>query len=255
MEAEFTEKDKLQAEVRKLRAEIKLLARPYLQQPTSWIALGTLALSLVANYMQHSESQSDSKLAQASAKEANAQRTTYQYDVDRLADKELQLQAAVKAKQIVLDEQGVQFADYTQKLHDLQEQISRVGATKESLAKIVDDLKRSTQQFERSSTETAQSLSTPISKTHDIGSARKLEEKGFALLIAGDFEGAQTAFAGSENANNGYHQSYEIARLLRQNRMRLVDPEVRKSVLQTISTRYSLYASDEQLKLLKALAK
>lgn len=255
MEEKFTENDKLQAEVQKLRAEATNLSRSYLQQPASWIALGSLAISLVANYAQHSDAQNKNTLAQTSEKLARIEEKEHQLNKEKLAEQELQLGVSVAAKQRALDEQLAQFAGFEQKLKDIQVEIAKAGATKESIAKATEDLQNSTQKFARSNAETALVLSTPINKTHDIGTARELEIKGFDLLIAGDFEGALAAFSGSENANNSYHHAYEISRLLRQNRAQFSDQAVRKNILQTITSRYSLYATGEQVKSLKAIAK
>jgi hypothetical protein len=60
-------------------------------------------------------------------------------------------------------------------------------------------------------------------KATDSNSAESWEEKGFIYLINHDVENAISAFRNSENASNSYHQVYEIARYLTENRSKLAD--------------------------------
>lgn len=78
-------------------------------------------------------------------------------------------------------------------------------------------------------------------KTSDSNSAESWEEKGFIYLLNHDVENAITAFRNSENASNSYHQVYEIARYLTENRTKLADSnsEFWKTALRKITSDYS----------------
>jgi signal transduction histidine kinase len=54
--------------------------------------------------------------------------------------------------------------------------------------------------------------------------ARRFENEGYLCLLDRDVQCAITAFRKSENAFNGYHQVYEIARFLDRNKQALSDP-------------------------------
>ena len=71
--------------------------------------------------------------------------------------------------------------------------------------------------------------------------AKELEDKGFSYLIQGDMEMAINSFTQSENAYNGYHMVYDIARYLKANKdkLELNNPESRKLVYATILSKYS----------------
>lgn len=60
--------------------------------------------------------------------------------------------------------------------------------------------------------------------TGGTSSAKEWEEKGFQYLLNRDIENAILAFQNSENSQNGYHQVYEIARFLSENKNSLTDP-------------------------------
>lgn len=60
-------------------------------------------------------------------------------------------------------------------------------------------------------------------KTDNFNSAQLWEEKGFSYLLNHDIENAISAFRNSENTSNAYHQVYEIARYLSENRSKLTD--------------------------------
>jgi hypothetical protein len=78
-------------------------------------------------------------------------------------------------------------------------------------------------------------------KTGDSNSAQSWEEKGFLYLLSHDVENAITAFRNSENASNTYHQVYEIARYLNENKSKLADSNADfwKTALRKITTDFS----------------
>lgn len=84
--------------------------------------------------------------------------------------------------------------------------------------------------------------------------AREKEREGFMALIDGKFDAAGKAFQASEDAVNGYHYAYELARLVRKRRADLDDPAKRKDVFREIVTRYTLGAPRELVDRLRELA-
>jgi hypothetical protein len=84
--------------------------------------------------------------------------------------------------------------------------------------------------------------------------AKEYERYGFQCLIDGRYNDAWAYFVDAENADNGYHMAYEIARLIRLRRPDLDDPVKRKEVLSQIVGQYSLGAPLDLLNKLKALS-
>lgn len=251
----FTEDDKRDVEVLKLWAEERSLTRPYIAQPATWIAIGTLAISLGANWVQYSEAESKARAAKAAEDLAHAQEVVYKLEVEKLADRGTQLTAMIQTRQRTLDEQSEQMAEFESKLKAVQTEIAQAGATKERLGQVVADLQASLQKASQSAQETSQALAKPIGTNGDRNSARIHDSKGYQLLIEGDFPDAQKEFTAAEDAYNGYHFSYEIARLLRQRRASFEDPVVRKEIYRTVVSKYSGYATTEQQEKLKSLSK
>lgn len=64
---------------------------------------------------------------------------------------------------------------------------------------------------------------TKLIKSNSFNSAGEWEAKGFQYLLNHDVENAISAFRTSENTSNAYHQVYEIARYLSENKTKLTD--------------------------------
>ena len=77
--------------------------------------------------------------------------------------------------------------------------------------------------------------------------AAKREREGFSALLEGDVERSIIAFETAERAFPGFHQVYEISRLLRQHRDDFDDSTVRRDVLSTIVGSLSWKAPDDLL--------
>ena len=164
----------------------------------------------------------------------------------KLAEREEQLTASVNAKLKRLEEASKQVADVEASLTALQSQLASDQISKDAFAKAITD---SAQEVKKISSNTARDLAKPLDIAHEM------ELQGFNALVDGNFEAAQSAFQASENAVNGYHHSYELARLLRQRRDDLKDPVKKKEILQTIITKYYGYAPPEQIQKLREMAK
>jgi len=98
------------------------------------------------------------------------------------------------------------------------------------------------------------SLIKEMSKTHSeaafqpvvsVVQAADYERQGYEALQQKNFEAAKAAFKQSEDAYNGYHNSYEIYRLLNKNKDTLLTAEGQHKVLQTIQTRYNWKAPEK----------
>ncbi|MEO6589792.1 MAG: DUF308 domain-containing protein [Pyrinomonadaceae bacterium] len=83
--------------------------------------------------------------------------------------------------------------------------------------------------------------------------AKVKEREGFENLIAGDYESSINAFQTSEDAWNGYHNTYDIARLLRKNKTQMDEPGKKKEVFGIIVSQYSYGAPTDLLEQIKAI--
>ncbi len=89
------------------------------------------------------------------------------------------------------------------------------------------------------------SSSFKISAYKNEASAKQYEQEGYKALIDGDIEKAISAFTASENAYNGYHQVYELARYLRTNTAQFAVPDGRKDMIGVVLGKFSGYASPD----------
>jgi len=83
--------------------------------------------------------------------------------------------------------------------------------------------------------------------------AAQNEREGFERLISGDYEGAMNAFKAAENAYHSYHQVYELARLIKEKKSELGDPNKRKDFLQVIVTQFAYGAPQDLMERLRAI--
>ena len=97
--------------------------------------------------------------------------------------------------------------------------------------------------------------SNAAKKLEDYQVASIEERKGFESLVAGKYDEARQHFENAESSYPGYHNVYEIARLLRRKKAELENPEARKKVLITILTSYSYKAPADLLEQLKMLTR
>jgi hypothetical protein len=81
------------------------------------------------------------------------------------------------------------------------------------------------------------------------------EKEGFDELINGNIAQSITAFEMVEQSYPTFHQAYEIAAFLKQNRNRFNDPSSRKAIYQKMVSDYSSYASKEQQQQLLKLSR
>lgn len=85
-----------------------------------------------------------------------------------------------------------------------------------------------------------------VNANPDVADARSLEREGFLALRREDYAGAARLFTKSENAYNGFHSVYELAKLLRNNATAMQkDSIVKREILKSINDKYSGYAPGE----------
>lgn len=78
------------------------------------------------------------------------------------------------------------------------------------------------------------------------------EREGFRYLIKGDFAAAQRVFLEAEQLYPGYHQVYEIARLLQQHGEELKTKEGQREIYNIIVTKMSYRAPGDLLEQLRS---
>jgi hypothetical protein len=85
--------------------------------------------------------------------------------------------------------------------------------------------------------------------------ASEKEREGFESLLAGDYDNAIKAFQSAEAAYPSYHQVYELARLIRQKKPDLADPERRKELFRLVVSQYAYGAPSDLLERLREMSK
>lgn len=99
---------------------------------------------------------------------------------------------------------------------------------------------------QRNRTKDSLIIANPMAATTIIGEAKKnrdtalfLNKRGYELLKERDFPHALKCFQASENAYNGFADSYEMAFLLRKNRDKFNSSQGQEYLMQTIYSQYN----------------
>ena len=247
----YSETDKLQNEVEKLIAEVKILKKPYLQ-PTFWIGVIALGVSVAGNIGQSLTYESRATIAKADVAQAKLDRIEMekkrdeaQNELDKLQSQLLSIQETIgQAKQESNSTQVQErLIEVEKKLTNLQD---TTQTTQQSLATSESSAVREFRETQQNTPKSA-----PISR---LLTAKEKEREGFQNLLDGDYDNAIAAFQAAENAYNSYHNVYEIARLLRQNKSQMNDPAKKKEIFQKIVKDYSYGAPPDLLQQVKAIA-
>ena len=82
--------------------------------------------------------------------------------------------------------------------------------------------------------------------------AYQLDRDGFAALVKNDFEKALVKFTAAEKTSPSFHMSYEISRLLRNNRKDFSNPRQQQLIKKQIIEKFSWKAPPDLLKILKS---
>lgn len=88
----------------------------------------------------------------------------------------------------------------------------------------------------------------------DRETASRKEYEGFQNLVAGEYDKSLKAFQDAENIFNGYHNVYELARLIRLRKNDFKDPKKRQEIFHLIVTKYRDGIPPDFLPTLKQLA-
>lgn len=249
----YTNDDKLQWEVQKLQAEAKNLSRPFVRQPAFWIGLGTLTLSLGTNLAQLSNAERTRQLAEINTEKLRL-------DAGKLEVQKSELETALRDQRTQLASLRDELENQQLSLRALKKDIANADATRESLLRSVTDLEQRTANLDKIAETTAKTLASSgtvhkPSITRDTERATQLELQGFTALANGNFIEAKRLFDSSESAANGFHFSYEWARLLRTHQPELATSEGQRAILQfALSKGYTSYAPEELRTKLRQLA-
>jgi hypothetical protein len=243
----YATQDKLDAEVEKLRAEVRVIKKPWLQ-PTMWIGVVALAASVTSNIWQYWSSDIKSERAQNQLTKATLE--FEKLDLDRT-----KLEKQVDAAKALL-------AEHEAKLADVEREIAaaRQLATSPDVKNALTRAEQNLSTLGKSSQDTSDKLdaekSSSTTEVRDrLQTAQTMEREGFQNLVKGDFDKAIAAFEASEKALNSYHSVYEIARLLRRNQARLNTEEEKKAILQTVVNHHAYGAPPDLLQQLKSVSK
>jgi hypothetical protein len=223
----------------KIIAEIKVLKKPYLQL-SFWVGLVALGLSIAGNVGQALTYESRAVIAKADVAQAKLDmiEMNNKRDLAKAEFEKLQLGLNEIKNSVSEAQQSAASPQAQQTLKDVENKISNLEQTTQATA---DNLDKTESQ---ATTKFLGKLST----------AKEKEREGFQSLIDGDYDGAIKSFQEAEDSFNTYHNVYDIAKLLRENRSRIDDPAVKKEVFKTIVNRHAYGAPPDLFKEVKAIA-
>lgn len=235
----YKPEDKLEYEVEKIIAEIKVLKKPYLQL-SFWVGLVALGLSIAGNVGQALTYESRAVIAKADAAQARL-------DMIEMNNKRDLAKAEFEKLQLGLNEiknsvtEAQQSAVSVQTQNTLKDVEQKINSLEQTTQASVDTLDKS------------ESAATTNFRGK-LATAKEKEREGFQNLLDGNYDDAIKSFQESEDSLNGYHSAYEIARLLRDNKHKLVDPAEKKEVYKTIANEHAYGAPPDLLKKVKVIA-
>ncbi|HEV7644276.1 MAG TPA: hypothetical protein VGO50_10070 [Pyrinomonadaceae bacterium] len=245
---QYGPEDKLQIEVEKIKEEVKLMKKPYLQL-TFWVGVVALTLSLGSNLAQwfiltDDEQTYKSKLIIAKAELTKAE------DAKKEAEA-AQKQAETATKDIIArgDQANTEYNKLQTDLAEIRKQVSTVkdSSNSETVRSSLGKVEQTVTNLETSTKNAKEAFNAAIQVT-PLQIAITKEKEGFQDLINGDYLAASVAFQASENAYPSYHNVYELAKLLRENQSYMNDPIKKRQVFQTIINKYSYGAPPDQWK-------
>lgn len=236
----FTTEDKLQFEVEKLREEIRNFKKPFWHNPIGLIALTTVFISIGTIFFNVYNGILENKLAKIENSELRNLRSKLKKESDSLHE----------AKTILVRE------------------TSKQNMIKTVLKKEIDSIILVLKKIEKSKSETEKTLLTEDltnklkrsafkqNSSVNIENAIKKEKEGYRHLINGKFDLALLSFTESENAYNGYKNSYELAKLIMNDKGATDGNTVdQKKVIQEIVTKYIAFIPEEYKKEIREIAR
>ncbi len=248
----ITQEDKLRYEIEKLELEIKEKRRSFFNQPTFWIPVITIAISLIGNILQWSNSENEKTLVDIQIAQTKLDRDRTQIQLDALKQQLQDAQSIYEATNQKIAEAEQRLQEATNKLAQSESQSPQLKAVAAEAGRILADARQSNQRALEGLRATEAIGSQP---GRNPALAAQKEREGFEKLIAGDYDGAAQAFQAAEDASHGYHSVYELARLVRSKRADLDDPAKRKEVFRTIVTKHSFGAPADLINKLREMSK
>ncbi|MEO6725878.1 MAG: hypothetical protein ABIU20_04335 [Blastocatellia bacterium] len=247
----FTPEDKLRFEIEKLQLDIQEKKRAFFNQPSFWIPVLTVAISLSGNLFQWSNSKNEKTLVDIQIAQAKL-------DKQKADDQLKALQQQIDAAQAAFESTNQRIADAEKRLQEATEKLGasqspQVAAAAAEAGRVLADAR----QINQRGLEGLRSvdITGPQRAGKNTSLATTKEREGFEKLIAGDYDGAAQAFQDAENALSGFHSAYELSRLIRSRRSDLNDPAKRKEVFQIIVNKLSFGAPPEVISKMKELSK
>jgi len=235
----YKPEDKLEYEVEKIIAEIKVLKKPYLQL-SFWVGIIALGLSFAGNVGQALTYESRAVIAKADVAQAKL-------DMLDMNNKRDLAKAEFEKVQMGLNEIKASVAKVQETAVSPQTQESLKDVEKQLLT-----LEQTTQATTDNLDKSESSATTTF--RGKLATAKEKEREGFQSLIDGNYDDAINSFQESEDSFNTYHNAYDIAKLLRENKTRLNDPTVKKEVFKTIVNKHSYGAPSDLFKEVKVIA-
>ncbi len=235
----YKPEDKLEYEVEKIIAEIKILKKPYLQI-SFWVGLIALGISVAGNVGQALTYESRATIAKADVAQAKLDmlEMNKKRDLAKAEFEKMQMGLNEIKNSVSEAQQSAVSPQTQQSLKNVEQKISSLEQSTQSTADNLD-----------------KSESPATTNFRDkLAIAKEKEREGFQDLIEGDYDGAIKSFQESEDSFNTYNNAYDIAKLLRVYKPRLNDPAVKKEVFKTIVNKHSYGAPPDLFKEVKIIA-
>ncbi len=247
--------DKLQYEVEKITEEVRLMKKPYLQ-PTFWIGIIALTVSLAGNIGQSLTYESRAIIARADVAQAKLDRI----DMESKRD---EAKSELNALQTELGQikEGIGDAKLASNSEEVKAALSKVEQKvtnlEESTQKTADTLiNHGAQNYQAPKTpqQAVPSDAGNGAPSNRLQAAQAKEREGFQNLVSGNYGAAAAAFQAAENAYPSYHNVYELARFIRSSQSQMNDPEEKRQVFKTIVGRFSYGAPPDLWKQVVAIS-
>lgn len=247
---------KLQQEIEKLTEEVKNIKRPFIRQPTTIFGAIPLLISIALNLQQCSKTKNAEDLAKIEFARTSLKTEQIRRDNDSLEKRKTELGvniALAKSQlQTVVDSVNEMNRHITELAGQLASSTTSTPQAKETIA----DIQQTANNINQVGKYAVANIdmknnSFKVSTFKNEPLARLKWKEGFDALVNNDMEKAIAAFTASENAWNGYHNAYELARYLRSKANIASDPSVRKEIIYKVLNDYSGFAPKESIAALK----
>jgi len=243
---------KLDEEVKKLKVEVKNIQRPFFRQPSTIWGAVPLLISVALNLQQCSKTKNAEEMSKIELASAKLNTLITKVELDSLDKSKKELEANIVLAKI-------QVQSVVDSVNKRSETINQfIASTPSSPAKTeaIADLQQTISNINKVGKYAVaniemKSSSFKVSAVKDVPLAKSKWIQGFTALVNNEIEKAISAFTEAENACNGYHHAYELARYLRSKANIASDLEGRKVILRKVVSDYSGFAPKESIDALK----